>query len=262
MIWQNQADRLGISLTETEVGKALALDLGGVDVVGGRSFSKSPFIIRFVKEHGQRRDSSLSDARLLKAITDEMRVQMARRALLGQEVGFRTARVPNTPAVVVSPGVPTPGQFYNFYREKLTSENLAVLDLPVSAFVGEVTAQPRVNDLDYLFRLYKSKEPDPRLPTPGFKSPQKTAFAFFKVREDMAGVQERARAVILAQSLQQIIYPLSVSPMRIPPIPPMSLQAEYLSYENNQKNLRMGTRAWGRSFVTATWSARAGDCSS
>src|SRR5262249_7588926 len=135
--------------------------------------------------------------------------------------------------------------------------NLKVLELPVASFLGEVTAQPRVSDLDRLFNQYKDKEPAPRASRPGFKSPQRAAFAFFSVKDDAPYFRERARAFVLAQRLQQLIYPMSVlgtqagGVFALPGLEfsvlkdsrelPTSLQAAYFNYENSQKNLRWDT---------------------
>ncbi len=253
MIWQHQADRLGISLPEAEVLKVVNSELGDVTVLKD-SFAKNILIRRFVAE--QRRDASLTEASLLKALTEEVRVQMARRAILGQEVGFRGFRLRSMPtALVASPAAVTPAQFVALYQDKRTTEDLAVLDLPVASFKSQVATQPTETALLDLFNKYRDKEPDPRLPRPGFRRPQRASIAYFSAPASLPYFQERARALVLMQSLQPVLLPLGLSragggiyplswvqavALRSPDmnnrIP--SLQAGVLKYQAEQKDLR------------------------
>lgn len=270
MIWQNQADRLGISLTEENVVKTLTAELGGIDVFDSNTIAGSLRIkFLFLRQTG--RDQNRTPERLVKALTEELRVQLARRALLGQENGFRAYRSGTRttlfgrevcPNVLRSPADPTPDQFFDTYRKERTSVNLAVLDLPVASFLSAVKEEPKYVYLKDLFDKYKGQEPTPTSPTPGFKSPHKARFAWMSVSPTLPYFREQARAYVLAQSVQQLVSPLSMlgsggggcaapAALQVAAFQelqdwshslPVSLQAGYARYLKNEKEYHWSSR--------------------
>jgi len=117
-----------------------------------------------------------------------------------------------------------------------------------------VTNEPRYMDLEKLFEMYKGKEPTPTSDTPGFKAPHKARMAYFSLTPDLPYFQEKARALVLAQSLQHAVAPMNTMLGGGPDLLTLpfllkenrdqdrrvvtrSLQASYLAYEDREKNL-------------------------
>ena len=158
MIWRHQADRLGINLTEIEVIRALNAEAGNQDnLLRGKAFS-TPAPMDLVPLFFQMTSNfkGYTPTDLLAALTDELRVAMAKEALLGESPGFLAFRNGGQgQGVVISPAAPTPEQYYDFYRKELTSANLALLDIPVADFLSQVKKQPTEEELERLFKRTK-----------------------------------------------------------------------------------------------------------
>ena len=249
MIWRHQADRLGINLTELEVIRALNAEVGNQDnLLRGKAFS-TPAPMDLVPLFFQMTSNfkGYTPTDLLAALTDELRVAMAKEALLGESPGFLAFRNGGQgQGVVISPAAPTPEQYYDFYRKELTSANLAMLDIPVADFLSQVKKQPTEEELERLFKAHKGDIPTPFSDQPGFKEPRKVREEYIRANADLPAVKTHGKLMALGGIVGQLAAPanplsfgvsaaagvLTVAKMNDP------LAEAYESYENREKNVR------------------------
>lgn len=180
MIWQHQADQLGIRLTDADINeeiKRLTLK---------RLTPES--VDRIEKQlRGNPRFKMITSSDLVAALGEELRVRMAKAALEGYEAGTKS----QVPAPV------TPDEFWDFYRDNRSEIQVTLFAVPVSDFLSQVTEKPTDKDLLALFNKYKTKEPSPESETPGFKQPRRLQVQWVSGRTDSPEAQ-KAGAVGLA----------------------------------------------------------------
>src|SRR5207245_2583797 len=113
-----------------------------------------------------RRQGYSSDL-LVSALGEEFRLRLAKKAFLGPE-----------PV--------TPEDFWNYFQEKRTETQVAVLPVPVrqKGFLDKV-ATPSEGELQELFDKYKNKESAPGQADPGFKQPQRIEAAWVGARANL-----------------------------------------------------------------------------
>jgi hypothetical protein len=179
-IWLEQADRLGITLTEADLVKAINQEAGGRDVFEGQPFSQATVVLNFIRDQRPThpRGPVRTPKSLLASLVDEYRVVLAQEALLG--VGPSLFGIRSTFGIARSPSTPSPAQFLAYYREQLTKVNVAMLEVPVEdpEIQAEVKGQPSASELLYRFNKYKDQEPDPGRREPGFKKPRQIAIQY------------------------------------------------------------------------------------
>lgn len=168
LIWRQQADKLGVVLTDDDVRTEVNHEAGGEVLTG--SPAKDADKMRLFLQGVPTRDLSTKD--LYAALRDEFRVRLAQEALLGDAAGARTALGTGLAGDQVPAGS-TPEQFWEFYKDKRTTLKVDFLRVPVSQFIGEVKEAPTEQELKDLFARYKNDEPSPEKATPGFKVPRK-----------------------------------------------------------------------------------------
>jgi hypothetical protein len=230
LIWRQQADRLGMNLAEGDALTALSAELGGQQNFT-KSFAKSTAVqsfLMFGKYKG------VQPPELLKAITDELRVVMAKEALLGLAPGFRSYR--RSLGSIVSPAAVTPDQFYDFYRKEKTTVNLTVLEIPVANFLNKVEGKPNEKELLDLFEKYKDQVPQPDRKTPGFKEPRKLLVEYINPKADLPAFKAQGRVMAVHAIVAQATLPAGRMGLPLPAALADSLAKEYSSYEEAQKN--------------------------
>src|SRR5439155_3891379 len=99
-------------------------------------------------------------------LRDEYRVQLAQRVLGATPGGVR---------VTV-----TPGQLWEFYKEKRVEYRLSLLPMNVEDFVGKV-GEPDDTELKILFEQNKSIPYDPAAEKRGFALPSQTKVAWISI---------------------------------------------------------------------------------
>jgi hypothetical protein len=176
MLWQNQADRLGISLTDADLVQELTREAADQIVFNEKvkDPEKDKQLVEFVKhrEYGVR----TTPRDLLDALREEFRVVMAQGLLLGAGEGSRGYG--GIVGTTRSPAVGTPDQFLRFFREQRTTLRVKMLTVPVSRFIDLVKAQPTEEELRNRFKEGRTKEPSPDLREPGFKEPRRIAVEY------------------------------------------------------------------------------------
>ncbi|MFQ3652053.1 MAG: hypothetical protein SNJ75_17175, partial [Gemmataceae bacterium] len=170
LLWQQQADRLGITLTDEDLAKQINRDLGGVEIFEpGTAMNKNKRVLQFIG--GNQNREVLKPSELIDALREEYRVAMAQSLLLGFEPGIRVWR-----SVLhggANPTTGTPDEFLHFVRSYRTTLRVQVMPVSVEPFVSKITQQPTQVELERLFTRYREQEPDPARRTPGFKLPRR-----------------------------------------------------------------------------------------
>jgi hypothetical protein len=171
MVWQHQADKLGITLTDADLVKELKHEAAGQDVFNdkAKNLDKEKLVLDTIKnrEYG----SQTTPRDLIDALREEFRVVMAQDLLLGAEGGARNYR--RFLGASSSPAVGTPDEFLRYYREQRTTLRVKMLTVPVSAFVSKVKAKPTEQELLSRYNQGREKEPAPYSREPGFKEPRR-----------------------------------------------------------------------------------------
>jgi hypothetical protein len=168
LVWKNQADKLDITLTDEDLRKAVNAEADS-DVLSGDSAKDNEKIGTYLRGA---RFRTIEPKVVFDALRDEFRVRLAKEVLLGSAGSARSAAGAGMGGGEV-PGLGTPDEFWDYYKEQLTSLKVAFLKIPVKQFTEGVKAQPTQQELDDLYRRYKNDEPNPERPTPGFKLPRK-----------------------------------------------------------------------------------------
>ncbi len=195
MLWRQQAERLGITLTETDV-RAAVNRMVGADVFGGKPFTSSLLAQALVRSDTKSNQRSTPQD-LLTAVTDELLVLMAQEAILGpapQVAGLGSAG-PDAPPIPVV----TPGEFLKYYREQRTTLNVWMLPVKVEAFVAsakEKKTPPSDEVLKKLFDDYKNAVPDPTRALPAFKEPERVKVEWVRVTPELPYFKEAAQRKI------------------------------------------------------------------
>src|SRR5205807_3119746 len=84
---------------------------------------------------GKNRSAGFKPEELMAALTEEFRVRLARDTVLGSVSE-------QTPAPI------TPYEFWLFYKENRTLDAVALLPIPVEAYLDKVTKTPSDHDLE------------------------------------------------------------------------------------------------------------------
>jgi hypothetical protein len=189
LIWKKQADKLGINLTDQDLRKEINREAGFRDFLKKDDFARDPEVKKFIPfyqgpegRRGRRQkgiEGTITEEELREAVRDEFRVAYAQSAVLGLERGARSYRElfpANLP-----PSFGTPDEFLRFFRDRRTTLKVRLLPLPIEKFRNDprvTSRQPTDADLRELYEKNKEREPSPARREPGFKRPQRVAFAY------------------------------------------------------------------------------------
>ncbi len=183
MIWQRQAEDLGIQLS-TENVKALLNHL----IPTGLSQEDD----RQIQASFGRRFRNYSPELLLGALRDEFRVQMAQEAMLGADSQF------------MLPVALTPHQLWEYYQEQRTENTIVLLPIPVhhAEFLnkaGEATEA----ELKELYEKNKERLYDPGAEEAGFKQPGRFQLEWVGGTPDSPQIQHAVDVTLAALQLSQ-----------------------------------------------------------
>lgn len=197
-LWQLQADRLGIRLTDEDVLREIITTAGGVEFLDPRSsFELNPEVRDFLttsQPSGMATPFTGKD--LLDALREEFRVIMAQAILLGSEPGIRAYRL--ALGATSSPALATPDEFLHFFREQRTALRVKFLTIPASRFLDQVKDQPTPAELRTRFDLYKDREPNPGSREPGFKEPRRILVEYVTASPQNPYYRDLGRARLLS----------------------------------------------------------------
>jgi hypothetical protein len=178
MIWQHEADRLGIVLNPDDIKKAVRNET--LDQLTSEDTTAIQRTMRL--------DYRSSSQSLLTALGEEFRVRLAQSAL----TGFDLTGITEVPAQV------TPRELWDYYLRNRTEVNLTLLAIPGSRFIAQ-TPKPSEEDLKALYDTYKDVEFAPHKETPGFMRPRQIKVEWAEVSPDSEFYRRQARNLLLSQ---------------------------------------------------------------
>ncbi len=192
LVWKHEADRLGIVLTPADVCREVNRAWGNEEFLKPDSkFENHDWVRRFfgasTKIH-----KNLGTNDLLRALTDEYRVAIAKEAVLGFGTGVRHFRA-RFDGIHHSPAVATPDEFFRYFQEQRTTLAVNLLPIAVENFVSKVERKPNAEDLRNLYARYQNDEPSPTRRQPGFKEPRRIKVQYFSYRPDGPFARELAK---------------------------------------------------------------------
>jgi len=237
LVMKQQADKLGIKLTDEDVLREVSNEAGGVQLFEGRRFAQEKRINEFLQNNRVYATQTAKD--LLDALRDELRVAMAQQMLLGtpavalpplglegrpldeqlrQAPGDRF--IPSTMGVrayrgmLVAAGaaVATPAEFLDFYREECTALSVKMLPVPASKFLPKVKEKPTEEELRARFEKYRKVEPLPGSRDPGFKEPRRVALEGITIHTDSPAALKLGRQ---AHQVAQALASFGIVPVRL-----------------------------------------------
>jgi hypothetical protein len=181
MVWQHQADKLGITLTDADLVRELRREAAGQEVFDEKT--KNLEREKLILDSIRNRDYGPTTPRdLVEALREEFRVVMAQGLLIGAERGARSYR--RIFGATTVPAVGTPDQFLRYYREQRTTLHVKMLPVPVSAFLSKVTSQPSEKELLNRYNEGREREPSPNSREPAFKEPRRIAVEYASASPD------------------------------------------------------------------------------
>lgn len=188
LIWQHQADRLGIRLDSKNVHE-LFTDMTHHNFTPQRE-------AEFYKNTQEFRRFSSSPAEyLVGALRDEFRVRLAQEALMGYDPRQYGSA---WPAPI------TPYEMWQFFEKQCTEIDVALLPVPVrfEEFLKKV-GTPKPEELKDLYEKHKDFESFPGSPQAGFKRPAQIKVQWVQA-DPLQHKEEAARAAALMRVATQV----------------------------------------------------------
>ncbi len=188
LIWKHQADKIGITLTETDLIRDLNRTAGTSLTqklwIPEEPFDRNALVRGFLHiDRERRKEVQATPQDVLDALRQEVRVQLAKEALLGRGSGIRELLALAEP-MRYSPTTATPDEFLDYYREHRTTLKVAMLPIKVADFIKDVEGQPSEKELVGLYEAYKDKVPNPASSQPGFKEPRRIRLQYASVNPE------------------------------------------------------------------------------
>jgi len=190
MIWRHEADRLGIELSDADIGRALKQEaLNQLSNAGA---------IEIAIRAGVNRRDPLPE--LFAGLRDEYRVRLAQIALVGYDAGGTEGGTDRVPAPI------TPYELWQYYLKNRAEVDVKLLPIPVQNFLAKVTGEPSEGELRELYEKYKDDEYAPQKPTPGFKQGRRVQVEWVEANPES---EIYRKATDIAAKTSQLIAPLA-----------------------------------------------------
>ncbi len=197
LVWQHQADLLGITLTNAAIDAEV------------RRYTADTADMRKVLSqltHSYRVQDVYA------ALRDEFRLRIAQETLLGFEMAideeklsdFRTIspferekfmKARQSPGLTIPEKVPepfAPFDFWTYYRHNLTSYHVAFLPVAVEDFVPKVAGSPAEDVRMNLYKRFKDWEKDPLSDRQGIKQPRRIGVEWVSGKADTPHYRDSA----------------------------------------------------------------------
>lgn len=201
LVWLKTADKLGITLTENDVRRSVNREAANQEI-----WPEHAPIKMVPSVQGLARNGILNETELLRGLTDEFRVLLAKESVLGEASGVRAFRDLREPMQrlgnAVSPG---PSEFFDFYKDQRSA--LGVIMLPVQAdqFLSQVQEEPTEKDLQDYYNSFKNDEFNPEVDRPGFRQPRSVKAQYATAKADAPVFRNKARVGALAPFVMRTI---------------------------------------------------------
>lgn len=181
LIWEHQAERLGIRLADSDLDALAHRETRGA--LRGRDWTAIFELLR-------QRYQGLDRETVRGALLDEFRVRLAQEAVLGIEPREQSAGL-------LAPA--TPYEFWKFYRDNRTESDLVLLEMPVdNAEYLAKAGTPTDAELRTFFDAHKDRESDPASPEAGFKQPARLMVEWVSAKPDSPHYKDAARLAVAA----------------------------------------------------------------
>jgi hypothetical protein len=197
VLWRHQAEKLGITLTPADIRADISRE----------AFNYQPLedsdaaLVAHVQRMQRRPDPSLTAKMIYDALGDELRVYIAKCAVLGYPPGVRYFRHLGTDVHYV-PATATPEEFWKFYQDNRTTLRVEMLPIKVSDFLSKVGQPPQdeatKEELRNLYERHKDDEFHPDLDQPAFKEPRRLSVEWVSLRQDSPQQRKEAENFMLS----------------------------------------------------------------
>ena len=176
-IWQSEADRLGIYLSDEDVARAIQ-----EETLGRLTNDDSLAIEKALTPRGQPRVNPTP------ALGEEFRVRLAQTTLLGFDPG----------GIIKVPAPVTPAELWNYYKANRTELAVKFLPIPVSKFIDQVKDKPTEAELTKLFDEYKDAEYYPQRNAPSFKQSRRIKVEWIGAKTDAPRYRKEAHQWVMS----------------------------------------------------------------
>lgn len=186
LIWKDQADKLGIVMTDEDVDIAVQHEL---------LFQKfDPATLKTIDSILKQRFNGYTVDSLKSALRDEFRVRAAKSAILGERVYTQTS----------PPVGATPDELFDWYKDVRSLVRVGLIEVPVANFLGKVTESPTDAELKALYEKHRTDEYNPAMERPGFKEPRKVKVEWFHAPYTSEFYREAAKQDGLLRAVRQL----------------------------------------------------------
>ena len=177
-LWQLQADRLGIHLTDADVIKEIVAETAGSTKVFDpeKPFADQESVKAFIGVRSRDKSNAYSAADLMDSLREEFRVVIAQGALLGVEPGVRSYRAEMTTSA--TPSLATPDEFYDYYREMRTAVSVKLFPITAESYLSQVKGEPTEIELQARYERGAKFDPMPYGREPGFRQPRRAKIEY------------------------------------------------------------------------------------
>jgi hypothetical protein len=197
---QKKADRMGVRFTDDGIISLINRDTGNrlreedrnriaeqvrssIESRQGGGFSGQWLLEAIGNEYRARTVLAALQGKslLMESLRAQMLMALGQQAMILQFAGIDPLSVPalGEPARAgAPPGGLTPYEFFEFYRDRVSENTFAVLEVNAEAFLDQVPGAPTQKERIELFNRYRGELPDPSRDRPGFKEPRKVKVEF------------------------------------------------------------------------------------
>jgi hypothetical protein len=207
VMWRDQADKLGITLTRADIRAAINQEALNVQPLEEDDNALVARVQRF-----PRLPPNLTADDIYTALGDELRVGLAQSAVLGYPPGARYYRYVGTEVNHV-PATATPDEFWKYYQDNRTTLRVEMLPIKVDDFLAEAKKlpEPSKQELEDLFNRHKDQEYNPDLDQPAFREPRRVAIEWVSARQDSPHQRKQADQFITSLVAAGPTNPLPVA---------------------------------------------------
>ncbi len=195
-IWQAQADRLGVTLTEEYLQTLVMREF--FNSLAEQQLGQAAFEVR-------RGGGTLSEGYIRRALLEEYRVHLAQLATdkaqpaeylrSPQELPLAEALLPEQTRTPMSPSM-----IWDYYKSKRSSIDIKIIPISVAELAKNMPDPPPAEQ-EAFFKKYQDKPYDPSSPTPGLQLPPRAKVGFLLADPNSPTYRELAQAPRLLWAL-------------------------------------------------------------
>ncbi|MBX9681975.1 MAG: hypothetical protein K2X38_24725 [Gemmataceae bacterium] len=198
--WLAEADRLNITMPPQVVQSMVFAELlSAPDVRDPYHFNPNDYFAAQNDALAQYRQFGAQG--LTKALGDEYRVRIAQLALAKVQPFQLQLESKEAGRIVFDAqprALPTPEEMFQFYREKVSPQQVSMLPVRADAFLKGIE-EPSEAQLTALFNEGRLSKYDPHSDKPGFEQPLRAKYAYVTADPDSAAYKSLAKTLIYAR---------------------------------------------------------------